>query len=111
MHIRKNDNVQVISGDEKGKTGKILSVLPKKRRVIIEGMNYVQKHVRRSEKNPQGGRVQKEAPISWSNVLVTCQNRNCKKYGKGVRSRIKFLENGDKARVCYKCGSEIIVAE
>ena len=59
MHIRKNDNVQVISGDEKGKTGKILSVLPKKRRVIIEGMNYVQKHVRRSEKNPQGGRVQK----------------------------------------------------
>ncbi len=111
MHVRRNDTVQVIAGDEKGKTGKVLNVLPKKRRVIVEGIKYVQKHVQKSEKNPQGGRVQKEAPISWTNVLVVCQNKNCEKYGKGVRIRKKFLENGDKARVCYKCGSEIIVTE
>ena len=111
MHVRKNDIVQVITGDERGKTGKVLYVTPKKRRVIVEGVNYVQKHVRKSEKTPQGGRVQKEAPISWSNVLVLCQNKNCEKYGKGVRIKHKILENGDKARVCYKCGSQIVVAE
>ncbi len=111
MHIRKNDTVQVIAGDETGKTGKILSIIQKKRRVIVEGVNYIQKHIRRSEKNPQGGRVQKEASMSWSNVLVLCQSKNCEKYGKGVRTRRKFLENGDKVRVCYKCGNEIIAAE
>ncbi len=111
MHVRKNDFVQVITGDDAGRTGKILKVLSAKKRVVIEGINYIQKHVRRSEKNPQGGRVQKEAPISWSNVLVVCQNKNCEKYDKGVRIRHKLLENGDKVRVCYKCGSEIIVAE
>jgi large subunit ribosomal protein L24 len=110
MHIRKNDTVQVMTGDEAGKTGKILSIIRKKRRVIVEGVNYIQKHVRRSEKNPQGGRMQKEASISWSNVLVLCQNKNCEKYGKGVRTRHKFLENDDKVRICYKCGSEIIAA-
>ncbi len=111
MHVRKNDIVQVITGDAAGKTGKILKIIQKKRRVIVEGINYIQKHVRKSEKNPQGGRVQKEAPLAWSNVQVLCQNKNCEKYNKGVRIRHKFLENGDKVRVCYKCGSEIIVAE
>ncbi|KKN14701.1 hypothetical protein LCGC14_0993570 [marine sediment metagenome] len=111
MHVQKNDTVQVITGDESGKTGKILWVIRKKRRVIVEGINYIQKHVRRSEKNPQGGRVQKEAPMSWSNVLVLCQSKNCEKYGKGVRTRHKSLENGDRVRVCYKCGNEIIAAE
>ncbi len=111
MQVRKNDTVQVVAGDENGKTGKILNVLPKKRRVIVEGINYVQKHIRRSEKTPQGGRIQKEAPIAWSNVLVICQNKSCEKYGKGVRTRRKLLENGNKVRVCYKCESEIIAAE
>ncbi len=111
MHVRRNDNIQVVAGDDSGKTGKILYVMTKQNRVVVEGINYIQKHVKRSEKNPQGGRVQKEAPISASNVLVICQNKNCEKNGKGVRTGSKFLENGDKVRVCYKCGSEIIASD
>ena len=111
MNIRRNDFVQLIAGDERGKTGKILNVILKKKRVLVEGVNYVQKHMKKSEKNPQGGRVQKESPVSLSNVLVLCQSKNCEKYGKGVRTRHKFLENGDKVRVCYKCGNEIVAPE
>lgn len=111
MNIRRNDFVQVIAGDERGKTGKILNVIPKKRKVLVEGVNYVQKHMRRSEKNPQGGRIQKESPVSLSNVLVLCQSKGCEKHGSGVRTRYKFLENGDKVRVCYKCGNEIVAPE
>ena len=111
MHVRKNDFVQVTAGDDAGKTGKVLNVMTKQNRVIVEGINYIQKHIKRSEKNPQGGRVQKEAPVSVSNVLVICQNKNCEKNGMGVRTGCKILENGDKVRVCYKCGSEIIASE
>ncbi len=111
MHIRKNDTIQVVAGDDAGKVGKVLNVMTKEKRVIVEGINYIQKHVKRTEKNPQGGRVQKEAPIAVSNALVICQNKNCEKNGKGVRTRRKLLENGDKVRVCYKCGSEIITSE
>ncbi|MCP4267718.1 MAG: 50S ribosomal protein L24 [Candidatus Brocadiaceae bacterium] len=111
MHIRKNDTIQVIAGDDSGKTGKVLNVMTKEKRVIVEGINYIQKHVKRTEKNPQGGRVQKEAPVAASNVLVVCRNKSCEKNGSGVRTRCKFLENGDKIRVCYKCGSEIIASE
>ncbi len=111
MHIVKNDTIEVVAGDDAGKTGKVLSVMTKEKRLIVEGINYIQKHVKRTEKNPQGGRVQKEAPIAVSNVLVICQNKNCEKNGKGVRTKSKFLENGDKVRVCYKCGSEIITSE
>jgi large subunit ribosomal protein L24 len=66
--IRKDDMVMVISGDHKGATGKVLQVLNDKDRVIVEGVNMVYRHVRRSRQNPQGGRVQKEAPIHMSNV-------------------------------------------
>ena len=74
MHVRKNDIIQVTAGDDAGKTGKILNVMTKQNRVIVEGINYIQKHIKRSEKNPEGGRIQKEAPISVSNVLLICQN-------------------------------------
>jgi len=111
MHVRKNDIVQVAAGDDAGKTGKVLFVMTKQDRVVVEGINFIQKHIKRSEKNSQGGRVQKEAPVSVSNVLVICQNKNCEKNGKGVRTGRKILENGDKIRVCYKCRSEIIASE
>ncbi len=111
MHVRRNDIVQVVAGDDSGKTGKILDVITKQNRVFVEGINYIQKHVKRSDKNPQGGRIQMEAPIQASNVLVICQNKNCEKSGKGVRTGRKFLDNGDKIRVCYKCGSEIIAPD
>jgi large subunit ribosomal protein L24 len=111
MHIRKNDTIQVIAGGDAGKSGKVLHVMTKEKRVVVEGVNYIQKHVKRTEKNPEGGRVQKEAPIAVSNVLLVCRNRNCEKNGKGVRTRSKLLNNGDKIRVCYKCNSEIVVTE
>jgi large subunit ribosomal protein L24 len=68
--VRKDDVVEVIAGDHKGAQGKVLRVLPDKQRVVVEGVNMVYRHVRRSRKNPQGGRIQKEAPIHLSNVMV-----------------------------------------
>lgn len=108
MHVRTNDIVEIVGGDDAGKTGKILMVITKKQRVIVEGMNYILKHVKPSQKNPQGGRVQKEASIAISNVLVVCVNKHCTKHNKGVRTRMKFLDNGNKVRACVKCGHEII---
>ncbi len=110
MHVVKNDLVEVLSGDDKGKKGKILSVIPKKKRVLVQGINYVWKHVRPSPKYPQGGRIQKEVPIDAAKVLVVCHNKNCPKYDKGVRVRMKKGENGIRVRVCAKCGSTITAA-
>jgi large subunit ribosomal protein L24 len=111
MHVCKNDIVVVMSGNEVGKTGKIVKVITEKKRVIIKGVNLIYKHTKPSQKNQQGGRIQKEASISCSNVLLVCQNKNCKKIGKGVRTRKKILENGDKLRVCVNCGTEIVSSE
>jgi len=68
-HIRRDDLVEVIAGDHKGERGKVLRVDPKKGLVVVEGVNMVYRHVRPSRRNPQGGRLQKEAPIHISNVL------------------------------------------
>ena len=70
MKVRKNDNVIVISGNSRGKTGKVLKLFPGKNRVIVEGVNIVKRHTKPSQRNPQGGIVQKEAPIHISNVMV-----------------------------------------
>lgn len=70
MNIRKNDNVIVIAGNHKGKTGKVLKVYPDKQRVIVEGVNIIKRHSRPSQKSPQGGIVQKEASIHASNVML-----------------------------------------
>lgn len=69
FHIRKNDMVEVISGDHRGARGKVLRMIPARQQVVVEGVNLVYRHVRPTRKNPQGGRVQKEAPIHFSNVL------------------------------------------
>lgn len=69
LHVRKNDTVQVISGDHRGARGKILRVDVRRGKVVVEGVNLVYRHVRPTRKNPQGGRVQKEAAIHISNVL------------------------------------------
>jgi large subunit ribosomal protein L24 len=70
MKIRKNDNVMVVAGNDRGKTGKILKVFPKVNRVIIEGINIRKRHTKASQKNPQGGIVEKESPINVSNVML-----------------------------------------
>ncbi|MDR4508853.1 MAG: 50S ribosomal protein L24 [Candidatus Brocadiaceae bacterium] len=108
MHVRTNDLVIVTSGNEAGKTGKIIKILREKERVIIKGVKLVYKHTKPSQKNPQGGRMQKEASIPVANVLPVCQNKSCKKNGKGVRIRKKLLENGSKIRICVHCGLELL---
>lgn len=70
MKIRKNDNVTVIAGNNKGKKGKVLKVFPKENRVIVEGVNIRKRHTKANQKNPQGGIMEKEAPINVSNVML-----------------------------------------
>ncbi len=70
MKIRKNDKVMVISGNARGKTGKVLKVYPDRQRIIVEGVNIMKRHTRPSQKNPQGGIIQKEATIHVSNVML-----------------------------------------
>ncbi|MBI4830499.1 MAG: 50S ribosomal protein L24 [Candidatus Lindowbacteria bacterium] len=102
MHIKKGDNVMVISGKEKGKKGKVLLVSRGTNRAIIEALNMMAHHERPSRRNPQGGIVRREAPIHVSNLMVICA-----KCGKPTRVGGKALEDGSKVRVCKKC-SEII---
>lgn len=99
MKIVKNDNVLILSGNNKGKTGKVLKVLPKKNRVIVEGVNFIKKHARPTQKNPQGGIIEKEASIHVSNVMVICPKCNTP-----TRVGKKILDNGKKIRVCKNCG-------
>ena len=70
MKIRKNDMVMIITGNDRGKTGKVLKVFPKKYRLIVEGINLRKKHTKPNQKNPQGGILEKEAPINASNVMI-----------------------------------------
>ena len=89
-HVKKGDTVEVIAGDHKGEQGKILRILLEKKQVIVEGINMVYRHMRPSRRYPQGGRIQKEAPIHFSNVLPVDP-----KTGKG--SRVKFETARDAA--------------
>lgn len=90
MNIRKNDVVQVICGDHRGANGKILRIDRVKGVVVVEGVNMVYRHVRPTRKNPQGGRIQKEAPIAISNVLPFDSSA-------GKSSRVHFVVERDKA--------------
>ena len=97
MGIKKGDMVQVISGKEKGKTGKVLNILKKKNRVVVEKLNLIKKHQKPDNKG-KGGVVEKEGSIHVSNVLVLCTKCNT-----GVRTGFKTLEDGGKVRYCKKC--------
>ena len=70
MKIRKSDNVMVVAGNDKGKTGKVLKVFPKNSKVIVEGINVRKRHTKPSQKSPQGGIIEKEAPVHVSNVML-----------------------------------------
>ncbi len=103
MHVHKNDTVVVISGNALGKQGKVLKVFPERDRVIIENVNIVKRHTRRSQKNPQGGIVQKEAPIHTSNVMVICPK--CGKPTRLGHGRVTDPTSGKgkTMRVCKQC--------
>jgi large subunit ribosomal protein L24 len=104
VHVRKDDMVQVIAGDdaEKGKAHKVLRVLPDVGKVVVEGINRVYKHVKPSQRSPQGGRLSKEMPIDASNVLLFCPT--CRR---GVRIGRRYEANGAKVRFCKKCGANL----
>ncbi len=72
MHIKKNDQVLVTTGEYKGKKGKVLKVFPKENRIIVEGVNFIKRHTRPTQQNQQGGIIEKEGPIDASNVMVIC---------------------------------------
>lgn len=99
MHIRVDDTVQVIAGQNKIR-GKVLKVLRDENRVLVEGVNRVYRHIRRSQKNPQGGRLSKEMPISLSNVLLVCNSCS-----QATRTGARFRDDGTKERFCKKCGA------
>ena len=98
LHVKKNDTVMVISGKDRSKTGKVVSIVPKKDGVIVEGVNVVKRHSK-ARGSEQGGILEKEAPVHISNVALYCSK--CKK---AVRTRTTVLEDGKKARCCVKCG-------
>jgi large subunit ribosomal protein L24 len=105
MHIRKDDQVEVITGDDKGapdarKIAKVLRALPSKNKVVVEGVNRVYKHLKPSAKNQQGGRLSKEMPIDVSNVMLFCPACN-----RGVRVGHRLTDAGQKQRYCKKCGA------
>ena len=102
LHIKKNDTVVVLAGQDKGKTGKVLKVLVDENRALVEGVNMVSKSTKPSAKNPQGGIVKQEAPIHISNLSLVDP-----KSGKPTRVGIKVAEDGKKVRIAKKSGEEI----
>jgi large subunit ribosomal protein L24 len=107
MHIRKDDIVEVIAGDDAGTsksrtTGRVLRVLHEENKVVVEGINRVYKHLRPDRRNAQGGRLSKEMPIAVSNVLLYCAT--CRR---GVRIGRRYASDGRKERFCKKCGNSL----
>ena len=101
MNAKKGDEVIVIAGKDKGKTGKVIQVIPSQDKVVVEGVAIVKRHTKPTQKMPQGGIIEKEAAIHVSNVMPFCST--CKK---GVRVA-HTIENGTKTRVCRKCGKAL----
>ena len=102
LHINKDDTVIVLTGEDKGKTGKVLKVLVEKNRAIVEGINIVSKSAKPSAKNPQGGIVKQEAPVHISNLSLIDP-----KSGKPTRISVKKTDDGKKVRIAKKSGEEI----
>ena len=103
MNIKKGDQVRVVAGQDKGAEGKVIAVLSDQRRVIVEGVNRVYKHLKGNRRNMQGGRLSREMPIAASNALLYCTT--CRK---GVRIGHRYeSSNGRKFRICRKCNNDL----
>ena len=103
--VRRNDTVLVITGKDRGKTGLVRQVIPKKERLIVDGVNMMKKHQRPTQQAGvpvPGGVVAKEAPLHWSNVMLVC--KDC---SKPTRTTVRMRPDGVKVRVCKKCGADI----
>ena len=102
MHIKSDDTVEVIAGNDRGVRAKVLKVDRAAGKLVVEGVNRVHKHMRKSQRNPQGGRLQKEMPIQVSNVMLVCPSCS-----KASRTGSRAASDGSKERYCKKCGAGI----
>lgn len=102
LHVVKGDTVYILSGKDRKKKGKVIEALPSKGKVVVEGVNKVKRHTKPSQSVPQGGIIVKEAPISSSNVMLICPSCD-----QATRIKHIILANGNKERVCKKCGQVI----
>ena len=102
LHVRKGDRVSILSGKDKGKKGKILRTFPSKNKVLVEGINIIKKHSRPTQKVPQGGIREIEAPINSSKVMIVCPS--CQQPTRIIH---RVLADGKKVRGCKKCGEDI----
>ncbi len=102
IRIKKDDKVKVLTGKDKGKIGKVLKVVKKTNRVVVENINVVKVHQRPTQANPQGGIVDNAMPINISNLMLMCNS--CVK---PTRIGIKQLEDGKRVRICKKCDQQI----
>ena len=102
LHIKKGDTVQVIAGDDNGKKGRVLEIIRKNNRAIVEGVNIIKKHTKPNTQYPQGGIVEKEAPIHISNLMLVHP-----KTGSATRIGRKLNESGKLVRYSKKSGEEI----
>jgi len=100
MHIRAGDTVVVLTGTDRNTRAKVLQVNRQTGKALVEGVARVYKHVRRSQKHPQGGRLSKEMPVQLSNLMLWCESCN-----KGGRTGARFLPDGSKERYCKRCGT------
>ena len=96
--IKKNDIVKILTGKDSGKTGKVFAVLSKGERAMVQGLNLVTKHTKRTREDQQGGIIKKESPVHISNLMVICQ-----KCGNATRTGFSTLSDGTKVRICKKC--------
>lgn len=102
LRIKKGDRVYILTGKDRGKEGKIIKVFPKKEKIIVEGINRVKRHTRPSQRNPQGGIIEKEAPIHISNAMLVCPNCT-----NPTRFSVGFTKEGKKIRICKRCKEAI----
>ena len=102
MKIRKNDNVLVIAGKDKGKKGKVRFVYPREDSLIVEGVNFIKKHARARGTVRQAGIIEREAPIRLADVMLLCS-----KCSHPTRGGFRFLQDGRKARICHACGEVV----
>ena len=101
LHVKKGDTVVVLSGKDKGQQGKVLQAMPKKSKVVVEGINKIKRHTKPNQKAPQGGIITREAPLHVSKVMLICPA--CKKATRIAHKTV----NGKNARACKKCGEVI----
>jgi len=97
-NLKKGDTVITLAGRDRGKTGKILKIFPKEGRAVVEGVNFIKKHMRRTRQDQQGGIIQREGPVNITNIAILCKSCN-----RPARIGVTLLSDGSKSRFCKKC--------